>query len=94
MTAPTIDLPDTQIVTGRELTTHIARPCWVYAWKTTQGEDSWWSVYRSTLLDDNDHEWLEPVRDFIGKANLLHREIVVDPGMMFGSAELSTYAAA
>jgi hypothetical protein len=92
MTAPTIDLPDTFVVDGVTHTTYVAKPCWVYAWTTTDEDGkTWLTVYRCIRIEDDSHRWLEPVADAIKAAELLKRETIVDENMMGGQAELSMY---
>ena len=89
-------LPDIAIHDDGHVTTmEIAKPCWMYAWRTTELDTgmSWLSVYRSVLVRDAD-PMNQPVMEIIGDAELLHREVVDDQHMMFGSAEVSLYGVA
>ena len=84
---PDHHLPDD----GTLVTTHIARPCWLYAWTTTTEDGlSWLSIYRSAQIEDDD-AWLDPVRDGIEDSTVLAREQAKDAGMMSGRAALTIY---
>lgn len=86
------ELPHIALRGNDAMTTEIAEPCWLYAWRTTELEGglSWLSVYRSVLLDD-DSTMYRPALDLIAGAELITNETVFDPEMTFGQAELALY---
>ncbi|MFV8233059.1 hypothetical protein [Mycolicibacterium fortuitum] len=83
MTAPTID----RTATTTEFVELIARDCWLYA----HIRDNTLYVFRSVALDETD-TWCKPVTELVGSSEPLTRETISDPNMMFGRAEVLTYA--
>lgn len=85
-------LPDHHVLgEGALVTTHIAKPYWLFAWMTTTEDGlSWLSVYRSAHIEDDD-AWLDPVRDSIEDSTVLACTEVKDAAMMSGRAALTIY---
>ena len=76
---------------GRIGTMLVAEEAMLYVWRTDEMADGgrWLAVYRSPVVRD-DEQWLGPYRDLLA-AGPLHSEVVTDPIMVFGQAELSIY---
>ena len=88
-----IKLPNYAMLEDTAITTVIAKPRWLYVWRSTDLEtgDTWLSVYRSVLVRDTDSMFQE-ARVLIGDAELLRREDVTDDDeMMHGRAEFSMW---
>lgn len=83
MTAPTID----RTATTTEFVELITRDCWLYA--HIRGNTL--HVYRSVALDETD-PWCKPVFELVGDSKPQTRETISAPNMMFGRAEVLTYA--
>lgn len=67
-----------------EPVTLTSRECWLYAF---QIDEDTTVIYRTTLIND-DHQW---VREVVGDAEPVHRSVVTDSEMVFGSAEFAVY---
>lgn len=72
-----------------QTTTEIHRDCLLHA----KAENGFLTVYRSVMVRDTD-EIYQPVIELVGNAEPLIRQTISDPDMMFGQAELLTYAIA
>ena len=85
-------LPDYAVLGESDMVaTLVAEPHWLYVWQTTDGQgESWLSVYRSVIIEDDD-AWLDPFLATIA-AGALRSEVVRDERMMRGRAELAIYA--
>ncbi|OBY33102.1 hypothetical protein [Mycolicibacter kumamotonensis] len=84
---------DYAVYDGHGFTLEVIKPCWVYAWRTTNLDTglSWISVYRSPELRDTDDEY-RAMLNLIGDAEPLEFSVIPDDRMMFGRGELSVYA--
>ena len=85
-------LPDYAVLgEGDMVTTLVAEPHWLYVWQTTdeQGE-SWWSVYRSVMIEDDD-AWLDLFQATIA-SGAVRSEVLTDDRVMHRRAELAIYA--
>ena len=70
----------------------VTNPGWLHATTVQLVEGIGLSVYRSAALPAND-SWLRPVRQLLDthRHELLWRNTVEDPDMMFGEAEHTMY---
>lgn len=65
----------------------VCRPGWIQAWRCK----CWMSIYSSVLVKETS-EFYRPVAEVILTAehvDVVHRELVDDPDMMFGQAKLT-----
>lgn len=86
------ELPDHLIHDGFAYSVYIAEPCWLYAFSFTENDSgqSWWGIYRSVQMPADDEQYLAAL-DLVGQRDSLKSEMLPDPTMMFGRAELATY---